>query len=104
MPVLDLLARAKDLDLLARAKDGEGVKSGPLGLAVILVLCVAMYFLFKSMSKHLKRVREEFPVDRPARAEGGTSPGGDEPSVRAASPPSTAAPPTTGSPPTPDSP
>ena len=49
------------MDLLARAKNGEGVKSGPLGLAVILVLCVAMYFLFKSMSKHLKRVREEFP-------------------------------------------
>jgi hypothetical protein len=30
---------------------------------VILVLCVASYFLFKSMSKHLKKVREEFPAD-----------------------------------------
>jgi hypothetical protein len=47
-------------------KDGEGVKSGPLGLAVILVLCVAVYFLMKSMSKHLKRVREDFPTDKPA--------------------------------------
>jgi hypothetical protein len=46
-------------------KDGEGVKSGPIGLAVILVLCVAAYFLFKSMSKHLKKVREEFPSDEP---------------------------------------
>jgi hypothetical protein len=42
---------------------GEGVKSGPIGLAVILVLCVASYFLFKSMSKHLRYVREKFPND-----------------------------------------
>jgi len=53
------------LEILARAKGGEGVKSGPIGLAVILLLCVAAYFLFKSMSKHLKKVREEFPSDEP---------------------------------------
>jgi hypothetical protein len=46
---------------------GESKKSGPIGLAVILVLCVACYFLFKSMSKHLRKVREEFPADAPAR-------------------------------------
>lgn len=46
---------------------GENKKSGPIGLAVILVLCVACYFLFKSMSKHLRRVREEFPDDAPAQ-------------------------------------
>lgn len=40
---------------------GESDKSGPLGLAVILVLCVICYLLFKSMSKHLRKVREEFP-------------------------------------------
>jgi hypothetical protein len=51
--------------VLAAAKGGEGVKSGPIGLAVILVLCVAVYFLFKSMSKHLKKVRDEFPTDEP---------------------------------------
>jgi hypothetical protein len=45
--------------------DGENKKSGPIGLAVILVLCVACYFLFKSMSKHLRKVREEFPIDAP---------------------------------------
>ena len=45
------------------AKSGEGGKSGPIGFAVILVLCVACYFLFKSMSKHLRKVREEFPLD-----------------------------------------
>jgi hypothetical protein len=42
---------------------GECQKSGPLGLVVILVLCVACYFLFKSMSRHLRRVREDFPAD-----------------------------------------
>ena len=45
------------------ARSGEGLKSGPIGFAVILVLCVACYFLFKSMSKHLRKVREEFPAD-----------------------------------------
>jgi hypothetical protein len=46
---------------------GENKKSGPIGLAVILVLCVACYFLFKSMSKHLRKIREEFPTDAPAQ-------------------------------------
>jgi hypothetical protein len=49
------------------AKSGEAVKSGPWGLAIILVLCVACYFLFKSMSKHLRRVREQFPGQQPPR-------------------------------------
>jgi hypothetical protein len=46
---------------------GESKKSGPIGLAVILLLCIACYFLFKSMSKHLRKVREEFPTDAPAQ-------------------------------------
>jgi len=45
------------------ARSGEGLKSGPIALAVILVLCVVCYFLFKSMSRHLKKVRDEFPSD-----------------------------------------
>jgi hypothetical protein len=43
------------------AKSGEAAKSGPIGLAVILILCIVCYFLFKSMSKHLKTVREQYP-------------------------------------------
>jgi len=43
------------------AKSGEAAKSGPIGLAVILILCILCYFLFKSMSKHLRKVREDFP-------------------------------------------
>ena len=56
---------------------GEDKKSGPIGLAVILALCVICYFLFKSMSRHLRKVREEFPEGRPA----------DPPSIPAAAPP-----------------
>lgn len=50
------------------AKSGEAVKAGPIGLAVILILCIACYFLFKSMSKHMRRVREDFPVDAPGES------------------------------------
>jgi hypothetical protein len=67
MLALTVLAAAQKVHKLPKVpKGGEGVKSGPIGLAVILVLCVAAYFLFKSMSKHLKKVREEFPTDEPA--------------------------------------
>jgi hypothetical protein len=45
---------------------GECQKSGPLGLVVIIVLCIGCYFLFKSMSKHLKQVREDYPAQPPA--------------------------------------
>ena len=36
-------------------------KAAPLGLFVLVLLGVASYFLFKSMSRHLRRVRDEFP-------------------------------------------
>jgi hypothetical protein len=45
------------------AKSGEALKAGPIGLAVILLLCIACYFLFKSMSKHMRTVREQFPEE-----------------------------------------
>ena len=45
------------------AKTGEAAKAGPIWFAVVLVLCVVCYFLFKSMSRHLKNVREHFPQD-----------------------------------------
>lgn len=49
---------------LAASCTGECQKSGPIGLGVILVLCIACYFLFKSMSRHLRKVRDEFPDGR----------------------------------------
>jgi hypothetical protein len=73
---------------------GESKKSGPIGLAVILVLCVACYFLFKSMSKHLRKVREDFPVDAPPQGgelstpvrPAGTPPGEPDPAGDPAQP------------------
>ncbi|SOD75164.1 hypothetical protein SAMN05892883_4369 [Jatrophihabitans sp. GAS493] len=43
--------------------DGEDHKAGPWGLGIVLILCIACYFLFRSMSRHLRTVREEFPGD-----------------------------------------
>jgi len=48
-------------DLVAKGPTGEAAKSGPWGLAIILILCAVCYFLFKSMSKHMRKVRDEFP-------------------------------------------
>lgn len=56
------------------ARSGEGLKSGPIALAVILVLCVVCYFLFKSMSKHLKNVRDDFPAESAQGARPSTTP------------------------------
>ncbi len=74
--------------LAASSSGGESKKSGPIGLAVILVLCVACYFLFKSMSRHLRKVREEFPaaagslpIARGPAAVGPTPPGPLEPAA-----------------------
>jgi hypothetical protein len=55
-------------DLLAAAGDQlpEDVgKSGPFGLLLTLLLLIAVIFLVRSMSKHLKRVPPSFdPADR----------------------------------------
>ena len=56
------------IDLLAAAGDQlpEDVgKSGPLGLLLTLLLLIAVFFLVKSMSRHLKRIPPSFdPADR----------------------------------------
>jgi hypothetical protein len=49
------------MDAMLLAKSGEAVKSGPIWFAAVLLLAIACYFLFKSMSKHLRTVRENFP-------------------------------------------
>jgi len=78
------------MTMLQLAKTSEGSKSGPLGLVLILVLCVACYFLFKSMSKHLRKVREEFPTELPSPPGTGTAapadPVSDESAPDAAAP------------------
>lgn len=60
------------------AKSGEAAKSGPIGFAVILVLCVVCYFLFKSMSKHLRKVREQYPSGSPETPQAGATATGDQ--------------------------
>lgn len=47
------------------APTGEAAKAGPIALLVILLLCTACYFLFRSMTKHLRKVRDEFPGQPP---------------------------------------
>ena len=64
---------------VAASCTGECQKSGPIGFAVILVLCVLCYFLFKSMSKHLRKVREEFPGTPGAPTPGIGIPAGSDP-------------------------
>ena len=49
-------------ELVLLADSGEAKKAGPLALAIVLVLFIACYFLFRSMSRHLRKVRTEFPV------------------------------------------
>ncbi len=61
------------------ARSGEGWKSGPIGLAVILVLCIACYFLFTSMSRHMRKVRESFPDSSPTQV---NQPAGPPPADR----------------------
>lgn len=46
---------------LADDGGGEAKKAGPIALVVILLLAIACYFLFRSMTRHLRKVREQFP-------------------------------------------
>ncbi len=70
-----------------RAAGDDQQKAAPLGLFVLLLLGLACYFLFKSMSRHLKRVREDFPhgsspaMTPPAASRSASTvrPAGDEP-------------------------
>lgn len=38
----------------------EGGKGSPIGLFVVLSLCVAVYFLWRSMNRHLRKVPPSF--------------------------------------------
>jgi hypothetical protein len=51
------------IPVLADDSGGESMKAGPIALVVILLLAIVCFFLFRSMAKHLKRVRDNFPDD-----------------------------------------
>lgn len=69
---MSVAAAVSQLAYLADDTDvgDETHKAGPLAIVVIVVLCVACFFLFRSMSKHLRRVRDEFPDDQEPSAPG----------------------------------
>jgi hypothetical protein len=64
--------------VLADDSGGEAQKAGPIALVVILLLGISCYFLFRSMTRHLKRVRENFPDDNAPPA---ASPEGGQPTA-----------------------
>jgi hypothetical protein len=41
--------------------DSDTGKGSPIGLFVVLLLVVAVYFLYRSMSRHVRRLPEKFP-------------------------------------------
>ncbi|HEX4728267.1 MAG TPA: hypothetical protein VH298_10755 [Jatrophihabitans sp.] len=49
--------------------DSDTGKGSPIGFLVILVLVIAVYFLYRSMNRHLKKVPDSFepppPVGEP---------------------------------------
>ena len=55
--------------------DSDVGKGSPIGLLVVLLLIVAVYFLYRSMNRHLGKVPREFspdqrpPADQPPAAD-----------------------------------
>jgi hypothetical protein len=51
--------------------DSDVGKGSPIGLLVVLLLIVAVYFLYRSMNRHLRKVPPEFdpPGERPVEAD-----------------------------------
>ncbi|UQX89457.1 hypothetical protein M6D93_05480 [Jatrophihabitans telluris] len=45
--------------VLAAGTDDKD-RASPIGLFVVLALCIAVYFLWKSMNRHLKKLPESF--------------------------------------------
>ncbi|MDP2287120.1 MAG: hypothetical protein Q8M73_00955 [Actinomycetota bacterium] len=41
-------------------------KAGPIAMLFVVLIAVALFFLFRSMKRQLKRVDEHFPTDPPS--------------------------------------
>ena len=61
-------------------------KSSPVGFLLLLIFLIAVAFLVRSMTKHLKRVPASFDTEEPAGDEAAS----DEPAGEAAEPADTA--------------
>lgn len=53
--------------LLAESDTGKG---SPIGLFVVLLLVIAVYLLYRSMTGHLRRLPEKFPQAHDSADEG----------------------------------
>lgn len=49
------------------ASGGSPLGAGFIAFSIVLALCVASFFLFRSMSRHLRKVPESF--EQPSRDE-----------------------------------
>jgi hypothetical protein len=70
------LTRLAALPALA---DSDAGKGSPIGLLVVLLLIVAVYFLYRSMNRHLRKIPGEF--GRPERSAPDTQPPDAHPST-----------------------
>ncbi len=63
-----------------KPKGPEFGKSGPVGLAVIVVLLAVTFLLIRSMNKHVRNLPESFDDEAPGVGDeaGGTDPAGIE--------------------------
>lgn len=66
------------LSAVLAAKD-QPAQAGPLGLFVIVLLGVALFFLIRSMNRHLRRVPQSFDPPAPADPAEGDKPADDRP-------------------------
>jgi type II secretory pathway component PulC len=46
--------------------DSDAGKGSPIGLLVVLLLIVAVYFLYRSMNRHLRKVPPQFDQPQPS--------------------------------------
>jgi hypothetical protein len=54
----------------------EWGKAAPVGLLIVVLLCVAVYFLVKSMNRNLRKVPESFDPAPKSQVGTETAPGG----------------------------
>ena len=83
---LTLIAGAQ---LLADADSDDKGRGSPVGLFVVLILCVAVYFLWKSLNRHIRKVPPSFDPPDPTGEEftaSGVTTAGHDPAAPAAPP------------------
>lgn len=58
------------LQAAAPLADSDAGKGSPVGFFVVLVLLIAVYFLYRSMSRHIRNLPSSFSKsDRPTRGD-----------------------------------